>query len=67
MLRIRSRIERLEEEILPLPPQPPEFMEIHFVDSEKKVVNTMVFQLGQVRPPGRGWRTAQRRPVGVDR
>ena len=61
MLRIRSRIERLEEEILPLPPQPPEFMEIHFVDSEKKVVNTMVFQLGQVRPPNRVWRTAQRR------
>ena len=51
MLRIRSRIERLEEEILPLPPQPPEFMQVHFVDSEKEVVNTMVFQLGQVRPP----------------
>ena len=67
MLRVRSRIERLEEEILPLPLQPPEFMEIHFVDSEKKVVNTMVFQLGQVRPQSGGRRNGQRRPVGANR
>ena len=59
MLRIRSRIERLEEEILPLPPQPPEFMQVHFVDSEKRVVDTLVFKLGQARPSGRRWRTAQ--------
>ena len=59
MLRIRSRIERLEEEILPLPPQPPEFMQVHFVDSEKRVVDTLVFKLGQSRPSGRRWRTAQ--------
>jgi hypothetical protein len=29
-----------------------EFMEIHLVDSAKKLVNTMMLQLGQVRPPG---------------
>jgi len=62
MLRIRSRIERLEEEILPLPPQPPEFMQVHFVDSEKRVVDTLVFKLGQTRPAGRRWRTARLSP-----
>jgi len=65
MLRVRSRIERLEEEILPLTPRPPEFMHVEFVDVEKNVVNTLVFQLGQVRAAGR--RTAQLRPVGADR
>ena len=66
-MKIRSRIVRLEDELLPLPAHPPEFMEVNFVDSEKKVVNTMVFQFGQVRPRIRGRRNAQRRPVGADR
>ena len=61
-MRIRSRIERLEEEMLPLPPQSPEFMQVHFVDSEKRVVDTLVFKLGQARPSGRRWRTDQRSP-----
>ena len=60
-MKIRSRIARLEEEILPLPARPPEFMEVHFVDSEKRVVDTLVFELGQTRPTARGWR-AQRSP-----
>ena len=67
MVRINRRIVRLEEEILPLAPQPPEFMEIHFVDSDKRVVNTLVLQLGQVRPEGRGWRNARRRQLGAGR
>ena len=67
MVRINRRIVQLEEEILPLPPQPPEFMEIHFVDSEQKVVNTLVLQLGQVRPQGRGWLNALRRQLGAGR
>ena len=62
MLRVRRRIERLEDEMLPLPPEPPEFMHVHFVDSEKRVVNTMVFEMAQVRAPGSRWRTAQRWP-----
>ena len=66
-MKIRNRISRLEDEMLPLPAGPPEFMEFHFVDSEKKVVNTMVLQLGQVRPQSRGRRSAQRGPVGADR
>jgi hypothetical protein len=59
-MRIRSRIERLEDDMLPLPLAPPEFIQVHSVDSQKKVVNTMVIQLGQIRPQGRGWRAARR-------
>ena len=59
-MKIRSRVARLEDEMLPLPPAPSEFMEVNFVDSEKKVVDTMVFQFGQTRPQGRGWRAARR-------
>jgi hypothetical protein len=62
MLRVRRRIERLKDEMLPLPPEPPEFMHVHFVDSEKRVVNTMVFEMAQVRAPGSRWRTAQQWP-----
>jgi hypothetical protein len=62
MLRVRHRIERLEEEMLPLPFEPPEFMHLHFVDSEKRVVDTIVFEMAQTLPPGRRWRTAQRWP-----
>jgi hypothetical protein len=62
MLRVRRRIERLEDEMLPLPPEPPEFRHVHFVDSEKRVVSTMVFEMAQTLPPGRRWRTAQRWP-----
>ena len=59
-MRIHGRIERLEDELLPLPASPPEFMEVNFVDSEKKVVDTIAFRFGQVRPQGRRWRTARR-------
>jgi hypothetical protein len=59
MLSVRRRIEKLEDKMLPLPSEPPEFMHVHFVDSEKRVVNTMVFEMAPVRPPGRRWRTAQ--------
>ena len=62
MLRVRRRIERLEDEMLPLPPEPPEFMYLHFVDSEKRIVNTMVFEMAPTLPPGRRWRTTQRWP-----
>jgi hypothetical protein len=63
MLRVRRRIERLEDEMLPLPPEPPEFMHVQFVDSEKRVVSTVVFEMAQTLPPDRRWRTAQRSPL----
>lgn len=59
-MKMRGRIERLEAAILPLPSEPPEFIEIDFVDSEKRVADRMVLQVGQVRPAGR--RTAQSWP-----
>src|SRR6185503_10837981 len=55
----QRRIERLEEAILPLPPAPPEVVTIQIVDSERKVVRTKTFELAQVRPSGRLWRTAR--------
>ena len=46
MLRMRRRIERLEEALAPLgDPGPPEVMNIHFVDSQKNIVDTMVIEL----------------------
>jgi hypothetical protein len=61
MLRVRQRIERLEEEILPLPdPGPPEVLTLEFVDSQMKVVETREFPLGQVRPSNRRrWRAGR--------
>lgn len=58
-VRIRRRIERLEAELLPLPnPGPPEIMRVNFVDSEKKVVSTLEFEMGDVRPSKRSWSIA---------
>jgi len=59
MLKARQRIERLEEEILPLPdPGPPEVLTLNFVDSQMKVVDTLEFKLGQTRPSDRRrWRS----------
>ena len=45
-MKTRGRIERLEEAILPLPSEPPEFIHVQFVDAQKNVVDIMVFQLG---------------------
>ena len=60
-MKIRSRIERLEEEILPPPPQPPRFINVQYVDSEKNVVSTVVVEVG--RPIGRH----RRPPNGLTR
>lgn len=60
-MKIRSRIERLKDEILP-PPQPPEFVTYHFVDSERNVVSTKVVELAPTRRFGRPRRTARRYP-----
>jgi hypothetical protein len=45
--------------MLPLPAEPPEYMHVQFVDSERRVVSTKVFEMAQTLPPGRRWRTAQ--------
>jgi hypothetical protein len=62
-MRIRARIERLEEAILPLPNEPPEVMHVQFVDADKRVVDTRTFEMAPVRE----WRTAQRRAAGGSR
>jgi hypothetical protein len=54
MLRVRQRIERLEEEILPLPnPRPPEVLTICFVDANRETVSKLEYPLDNVRPSKR--------------
>jgi hypothetical protein len=55
-MRIRSRIERLEDEMLPLPVGAPLQLNIQAVDSEGKVVGTTVFEVPQVLPSPGSWR-----------
>jgi hypothetical protein len=59
MLRVLRRIERLEEIMMPLPLGPPEVINVQFVDSERKVVDTLVIQTAPVLPIGRRWRAAR--------
>ena len=58
MMTVRQRIERLEQDILPPPDAgPPKVLTLCFVDSERKVADTLEFPLGHVRPSnGRRWR-----------
>jgi hypothetical protein len=58
-MRIRSRIERLEDEMLPLPAGRPIQLNIMAVDSEGKVVLAHVFEVPQTIPSGRRWRSTQ--------
>jgi hypothetical protein len=44
-MRIRSRIERLEDELLPLPAGDTLRWHINWVDEERKVVSTRVFEV----------------------
>jgi hypothetical protein len=64
MLSMRRRIESLERAIVPLsPPGPPEVMQVDFVDSERKVVDTLLIEMAPVRPSnGRRWRAARDLP-----
>jgi hypothetical protein len=55
MVKVLPRIERLEEELLPAPQEPPEIFTVRFVGADKKVVRTLEFQMGQVRPPKQRW------------
>ncbi len=55
-MRIQSRIEKLEDEMLPLPAGPPLLLNINAVDSEGKVVSTTVFEVPQAPPSTRRWR-----------
>ncbi len=58
-MRIRSRIERLEDELLPLPGEPPLTLNIQYVDADGQVVGAKVFEVPQVQPTGRRWRTTR--------
>ena len=74
-MRIRTRLERLEDELLPPPPAEPWFIHIHRVDfrradcdrvdsdrgdSERKAPETKVILVDPRREPG--WRTGRRYP-----
>jgi hypothetical protein len=65
MLRVRRRIESLEREILLVDnPGPPEIMTIAFVNSEKKVVDTLEIKMAPVRSTrSRRWRAASYKGV----
>ena len=59
-MRIRSRIERLEDELLPLPAGPTIKLNIMAVNSEGKAVLAQVFEVPNgVVPSGRRWRTTR--------
>jgi len=67
-MRILSRLERLEDELLPPPPAAPWTIRIDLVDSRRaecygpdfvrEATKTLVFQVDQHREPG--WRTGRR-------
>ena len=52
-MKICSRIERLEDELLPLPAGPTLRLHINGVDSEGKVVSTRVFAVPLPPPSNR--------------
>ena len=59
-MRIQSRIERLEDELLPLPAGDTVRLHINGVDEEGKVVSTRVFE---VQMPPRPRHRVHRRPA----
>jgi hypothetical protein len=62
VVKIRRRIQLLEEALLPVNEGPPQFMNINFVDADRKVVHTLVLKMGQVRPLNdRRWSRGRRR------
>lgn len=58
-MRIRSRIERLEDEMLPLPAGPPIKLNIMAVSSEGKAVLAQVFEVPMAAPSSRRWRSTR--------
>ncbi len=52
-MKIRSRIERLEDDLLPLPAGPTLRLNINAVESDGKVVDTIVFEVPQPAPDRR--------------
>ena len=54
-MRIRSRIERLEDEMLPLPAGPPIKLNIMAVKPDGTEVLAQVFEVPTVAPSGRRW------------
>jgi hypothetical protein len=54
VVRIRRRIELLEETLLPVDQGPPELFHIDFVDADRKVVNTLVLT-SSLEPEKTAW------------
>ena len=68
MMKVRQRIQRLEEEILPPDDGPPEMLTICFVNANKETVSTLEYPLSNVRPSmgrsrrnNRTWRSGRNR------
>jgi hypothetical protein len=55
-MRMRSRTERLEDELLPLPDGPPMTLNIQYVDGDGQVIGAKVIEVPQVQSSGRRWR-----------
>ena len=62
MLRIRRRIELLEQAFPQVAQGPPQIIRINYVDSDGTVVDTHLIEIpsGPPAPTNRGWRSAQR-------
>jgi hypothetical protein len=67
VLKIRKRIELLEEVILPVDLGPPLILNIDGVDQDGKVVSTVVFTVPQPAPIPLNRRTVRRRAPWVTR
>ena len=51
MLRVRRRIELLEQTFLPVVEGPPESIYVDFVDADRKVVDTLEFKMSSLPAP----------------
>jgi hypothetical protein len=59
MMRMRRRLERLEEAMIPPEQGPPLRLLLQAVDSESRVVSTQVWEVSTQRPPRSFWRGHQ--------
>jgi hypothetical protein len=62
MLRLRRRIENLEDAILPVSdPDFPNTMEVRFVNPQMEVVDTLTITFAPTHPSGNRWRGGRTR------
>ena len=60
MLKMRRRLERLENAMIPHEPSPPLRLLIQGVDSQRRVVSTRVLEVPAARPAHDHWRGDRR-------